>query len=466
MQTHSFENSSFRDPAGFVFYDQNLVLRQINKSYKEHYELLVNSGLLDDLWEKKLLIRHKTLDNHKGITDDALLVVEPEHISFISYPYEWSFTQIKDAALCTLEVQKAALSKGMILKDASAYNIQFQKGMPIFIDTLSFEKYNENQPWKAYRQFCQHFLAPLTLMIYTHTSLNSLLKIHLDGIPLELTSKLLPWKTRMNLPIYIHIHLHASLQKSSISKKQTSRAGKLPVSKILSLTESLVQLIESLEQKDKKSQWSAYYTFTNYSELAFSSKKKIVTEMLSKVKAQRLWDLGANTGMYTRIAAAMGMQCIAFDMDSMVIDRIYRQNREQGIKNVLPLIMDLTNPSPGIGWDNLERLPLSGRQKPNIIMALAFIHHLAISNNIPFSKIGEFLASLSQYVIIEFVPKSDSQVQKLLESREDVFDLYHEEEFVRAFSLFFIIIERTQIEDSQRSIFLMQKKEISEIGID
>ncbi|MEI7526409.1 MAG: hypothetical protein WCJ95_18825, partial [Mariniphaga sp.] len=185
-------SSSFRDPSGFLFYEEGKLLRQVNGCYKEDYDLLMGSGLYTRLVEKNLLIPHQELTGHQGLNGSTYKVIEPEKVGFISYPYEWSFSQLKDAAFATLEIQKIALQYGMTLKDATAYNVQFHKGRPVFIDTLSFEIYQEGKPWQAYKQFCQHFLAPLALMGYTDIRLNQLLKLYIDGIPLDLTSRLLP----------------------------------------------------------------------------------------------------------------------------------------------------------------------------------------------------------------------------------------------------------------------------------
>ena len=204
--------SSFRDPSGHVFISEGTVFRQVNSAYKEHYDHLLESGLYDVLVNSRLLVRHEEVGFDSVGSADSYKVLKPQLIPFISYPYEWSFSQLKVAALATLEVQKKALEFGMTLKDASAYNWQFLNGRPILIDTLSFEKYQDGNPWVAYRQFCQHFLAPLALMGYGHIGLGQLSRIHIDGIPLDLASSLLPMRTRIRPSLHIHIHLHARLQ--------------------------------------------------------------------------------------------------------------------------------------------------------------------------------------------------------------------------------------------------------------
>ena len=201
--------SSFRDPSGFVFWSKENIFRQVNQPYRQDYDFLMSSGLYDTLVEKELLISHQEVDQFPRDQLSFYKIIKPERIAFISYPYEWCFSQLKDASLLTLHIQKTALEFGMSLKDCSAYNVQFRYGKPVFIDTLSFERYKEGDPWKAYRQFCQHFLAPLALMSHIDLRLNQLSRVFVDGIPLDLTSNLLPFKTRFSLALFVHIHLHA-----------------------------------------------------------------------------------------------------------------------------------------------------------------------------------------------------------------------------------------------------------------
>jgi hypothetical protein len=452
------QEGSFRDPSGFLFYDDGKLLRQVNKRYREDYDLLLGSGLYETLCNKGLLVRHRELDDHKGLSNEMYKVFEPEKINFISYPYEWSFSQLKDAALTTLKIQKIAMQHGMILKDASVYNIQFYKGRPVFIDTLSFEKYLDGKPWEAYRQFCQHFLAPLALMSRTDLRLNQMMKTYLDGVPLDLAARLLPFKTKLNFALLMHLHLHAKAQKKYEHKGSAARDIKISHSNLMGLIESLASAVRSLKIKTRITEWSDYYTFSNYSTSAFTHKKEIISGFTGEIKPRTVWDLAANTGEFTQIAGQLGAECIAFDIDPLAVDTHYRFIRERKIENILPLVMDLTNPSPSLGWNQEERMGFKLRPLPDAVFALAFIHHLAISNNLPFSMIARFLSSLSENLVIEFVPKSDSQVKILLESRKDIFDDYTEEAFIKEFEVFFTIVGRVKIIDSERVIFLMKRQ--------
>lgn len=432
----------------------------------------MQSGLYEKLAAKDLLIPHKEVDlpaeEADNISPDcsevrvrrgnSYKIIQPERIPFISYPYEWCFSELKDAALTTLKIQKIALEYGMSLKDASAYNIQFRNGKPLLIDTLSFEKYKESRPWIAYRQFCQHFLAPLALMAHTDVRLGQLFRIHVDGIPLGLAGKLLPANTWLKLSLLSHIHLHSKSQRYFSNKQVNIINRTISRRSLLNIIDNLESTIGKLTWLPEGTEWAEYYEDTNYSPEAMMHKKRLVETYISESNPRTLWDLGANTGAFSRIAMAKGIDTIAFDVDPAAVEKNYQQMQESKETKMLPLYLDLTNPSPAIGWANEERLSLVERGPADTVLALALIHHLAISNNVPFSHIAVFLSRLCRFLIIEFVPKNDSQVQKLLRSRDDIFPDYTREHFEEAFSRHFLILENQTVSDTQRTIYFMRCK--------
>ncbi len=449
-------NASFRDPAGFIFTSsQGEILRQINKIGAEEFDLMHDSGLYDSLVKKNFLIQHQEVEN---VYADAYKTIKPERLPFISYPYEWSFGQLKDAALLTLYIQKAALQKGMSLKDASAYNVQFVNGKPVFIDTLSFEVYEEGKPWVAYKQFCQHFLAPIALASMTDIRTLDLLSANIDGIPLDLASALLPRKSKFKFSLATHIHWHAKTQQKYAGKQTNQKAGK-GVSKMamLGLIDNLVNAVKSLKWNPKGTEWGEYYTFTNYSDSSFDEKKNLVAAFIDEAKPSTVWDLGANDGTFSSIAALKGIETVAFDIDPIAVEKNYRRVKQDNIP-MLPLQLDLTNPSTGIGWAHEERDSLEQRGKADVVMALAIIHHIAISNNVPLEKVADYLSRLGNHIIIEFVPKEDSQVKILLATREDIFLSYHIDGFEKAFTQFFDIVKKEQVGDSLRTLYLLKAK--------
>jgi hypothetical protein len=449
---------SFRDPSGFLFYQNGTIYRQVNIGYKENYDHLMRSGLFESLVSSDLLIPHTEVGSESPIPEKLYKIIAPDPVTFISYPYEWSFSQLQHAALTTLEIQKKAMNFGMSLKDCSAYNIQFRSGKPILIDTLSFEKYREGQPWVAFRQFCQHFLAPLALMSYKDVRLNRLSCVYIDGVPLDLASAILPFRSYFRFSILTNIHLHARSQKHFAGKALNKSDHKIGRMSFLGLIDTLESGVKKLKLRIQKTEWADYYENINYSPDALSHKKTIVFEFLEKLNPKCVWDFGANVGMFSRIASDRGIQTISFNIDPVAVEKNYLECVKKGETNILPLLIDLTNPSPGIGWENRERMSLLERGPADAALALALIHHLAISNNLPLNKIACFFNDICEYLIVEFVPKRDSQVQRLLSTREDIFPDYTQEVFENEFGKYFTIQSSARIKNSERTLFLMRKK--------
>ena len=455
-------SGSFRDPSGFMFRHEGILYRQVNLHYRQEYDLLMASGLYEQLTKSRALIPHTEESTDLApVPEIAYKVIRPQTVGFISYPYEWSFDQLKDAAILTLAIARRALEYGMALKDASAYNVQFHEGRPIFIDTLSFEKYEEGLPWVAYRQFCQHFLAPLALMASKDVRLLQLLRVNIDGIPLDLASSLLPTSTRLNLGLSSHIHLHASSQKKYADKEvsQAEVKGKFSRGAMETLIESLLSTVRALKVKEINTEWADYYQANNYTEASFEAKRAVVKDFISRVAPQTVWDLGGNTGEFSRAASELGIPTVSMDIDPGAVQQNYQLVKKNKEKNMLPLVMDLTNPSPALGWRNQERQSLRERGEASLIMALALIHHLAIANNVPLRDVADFFADLGPYLVIEFVPKEDSQVARLLASRLDIFPNYTLEGFKQAFQARYTILEEHPVEGSKRTLLLMRRKD-------
>ena len=458
-QTHA---ASFRDPSGFLFTRDGILYRQVNRNYQAAYDRLMDSGLYEELTRTGRLIPHEEVEIAPAETDAAYKILYPEPLAFISYPYEWSFSQLKDAALATLVIQKRVFEKGMVLKDSSAYNIQFHKGRPVLIDTLSFDIYQEGDPWVAYRQFCQHFLAPLALMSLNDIRLSQLLRVYIDGVPLDLASELLPGRTRLNFGLLSHIHLHASAQRRYADKALDPAVSARKMSRIsfLGLIDGLKSAVEKLKWEPGGTEWSDYYDATagHYSSAAQEHKLAAVSAFLEKIQPKTVWDLGANTGLFSRQASDQDIFTVAWDIDPGAVEQNYRQIKAAKEQHLLPLVLDLTNPSPGIGWAGRERMSLLERGPAEAVLALALIHHLAIGNNVPLARLANFFREAGKNLIIEFVPKEDSQVQLLLASREDIFPDYTVEAFETAFTRHFEILETVDIQDTPRRLYLMEAR--------
>jgi hypothetical protein len=450
--------SSFRDPAGFVFRTEGLVYRQVSDLYAEPYDQLMASGLYRTLTERRLLIPHAEVHLTARPTTGVHKILRPEQIRSLSYPYEWCFGQLKDAALTTLAIQRTAIEHGMSLKDASAYNIQFRGCQPVLIDTLSFEIYKEGQAWTGYRQFCQYFLAPLALMSTVDVRLAQLLRIHIDGVPLDLASRLLPARTYLRPSLLLHVHLHAQAQRRFSKSAVKPRRRPMGRNALLGLIDSLQSAVEALRWEPHGTVWAEYDQNTHYSSEARRHKEDIVRAFLATTDARMVWDLGANCGRFSRMAAAQHGFAVAFDSDYGAVESHYRICRDAGETTILPLVLDLTNPSPALGWAHDERLAWAQRGPVDVVLALALIHHLAIGNNVPLPRIAELLHRLGARLIIEFVPKGDPQVQPLLASRDDVFGEYSQVPFERAFERHFRIRQSIPIRDSQRVLYLMERR--------
>jgi hypothetical protein len=451
---------SFRDPSGVVFERDGALYREVRHDYRDHYDHLMQSGLYGALVEEGLLIPHEEISLASETGPDTYRILRPERIPFVSYPYEWSFSQLGAAALATLAIQRIALRHGMSLRDASAYNIQFLAGRPVLIDTLSFETYREGAPWVAYRQFCQHFFAPLSLMAYCDVRLSQLLRTHLDGVPLDLAASLLPWRSRLRPGLLIHLRLHARSQRrhAADNGSSTTQQPRLSRNGMLGLLDSLRSAVKGLHWRPEGTEWADYEQGDSYVQQALAQKEAVIRRFIETVRPESVWDLGANTGRFSRIAAETGASTMAFDLDPAAVERHWLSCMERGEQRVLPLLLDLANPSPAMGWAHQERMSLAERGPAGMILALALIHHMVISNNVPLPRVASFLASLAPWLAIEFVPREDPKVQQLLAHREDIFSGYTQANFESAFQAHYEIEAVEAIRESHRTLYLLRRK--------
>jgi hypothetical protein len=451
--------ASFRDPAGFIFYQNDEIYRHISPTYYQEYKKFKALGLYQELSDKGYLIPFEEIQK-ESTPDGEALIIKPRKVPFISYPYEWTFGQLKEAAKLTLEIQKIALQYGLQLKDASSYNIQFIGSKPVFIDTLSFESWTGDVMWKAYKQFCQHFLAPLTICSFCDPRMKSLFVSNLDGIPLDLAKRLIPKKAYLSPSRFLHLWLHENFQKFKKPERAeiTTRASSLkqPSSSAFGLVESLLSSFKHLKRKQEKSVWKAYYKGDSYQEKDFEEKKSIISKLLFNLKPKMLWDLGSNEGLLTEIVAEHCQYSLAFDLDLTCIETMYDRLRMQRNKIILPLHMDIANPSPGIGWESRERAGLIERGPCDVAMALALIHHLIVSSNIPLNKVVDFFKKTCTHLIIEYVPPSDPKFRQICQTNPHDFSFFTEEAFVIAFSESFILKSRIPIGQSSRVLYHFQ----------
>lgn len=433
--------NSIHDPDGYIVRQNGRLLRVMSRDYLPHYEYLMSSRLYDYLIHKNWMLKHNT-------TEDKL-VLKSELVPFISYPYEWSFSQLKNAALLILNIQKAALDFDMTLKDAPANNVQFVQGKAILIDITSLEIYEEGKPWQAYRQFCENFLVPLALASYVSIEALQWLKAYPDGMPLRLV-KLIP-KRHFISELGLHLYLHSGFSNTKLPKK-----SHMDINKLQNITNSLYRTVKRLPIPKDSTLWKSYYSNSNYGKVAIESKVKAVKGALNIAIPGKVLDLGCNKGLYTMKIAREVDSVIALDNDYQAIDSLYRAH----INNILPLVIDICNPSPANGWLNNEADSFLARVqsfKPNMIVALALIHHLCLKNSIPLDLIASFFKELGEWLLIEFVPGNDKQVIEMLATIDTHYP-YSQYTFLQAFEHYYKVEKVWLLADSLRSLYLMRKK--------
>lgn len=447
--------SSYRDPSGFVFQVNGIYHRQVNSVYADDYDRLMASGLYDKLVAGQLLVTHKEVA--ENLTGSALWykTLLPEQLRFISYPYEWSFEQIRDAALHTLTVLRVSIEKDMILKDASPYNIQFVQGRPVFIDTLSFEKYDASQPWIAYRQFCESFLFPLYIEHYCSVPVGKVLIAWPDGIPAGDTVRLLPRRSKFNAGALLHVHLQAGVKKGNGGGRQVAFSRQ----KLTHLIQHLEGILRKLKSGNSAhSTWSNYYEETILGDGYLQEKERVFRSFLEDLSFGSALDLGANDGYFSQILAERSeVRVVAVDGDPACIGRLYKNAGDAG--SILPLCIDLLHPSPAIGFRNRERAAYHERFCAELVVALALVHHLVLSGNVPLADVPDFLADLTtDALIIEFVPLEDAKAQELVRHKTQWHRPYDAATFEACMQQSFSIERKSVVGGTKRILYLMKKR--------
>jgi hypothetical protein len=348
------------------------------------------------------------------------------------------------------------------MRDASAFNVQYDGEQLRLIDTLSIGQRIKDSPWVAYGQFCSHFLAPLAMAAYCDVRTLSLWRNYIDGFPLDLALKTLPLLRRYKPGILMHLTMHAHAQntadkKENIGESKSVKSIKISDRGLLGLIRSLKRTVERISWKRYSKIWEDYGEIRTYSKEDISGKSKFVDKVLQQINPNMVWDLGANTGEFSIISASHGAFVVSIDSDPACTEHLYKIRKDKGIKNILPLTMDLANPSPGLGWDSAERLSLKDRGPTDLILALALIHHLVLSNCVPLSIIAEWFTNLTNYLLVEFVPPSDPMVKKLLRNRGDEHLPYDFKTFQSSFGKLFDFIDQTSLQNG-RKLFLCKKK--------
>ena len=430
------ESGSFRDRRGRIYYVDGRVLRTVMPIAKDDFEFVRGSGLIDSLHSQGKLVGEEPVDAAilGDVGDEPAYVLEHPRLPFISYPYEWSFSALKAAALLHLDIQQQALKQDVTLTDATAYNVQFVGHRPVFIDNLSFRRYEEGEYWAGHRQFFEQFVNPLLLRAVNGIAHNAWYRGELEGISAEDLSRVLPWRSRLSWNILTNVFMQAKLQGTTASSDaiEKAKARKLPRIGYEQILHSLKKWISGLEPKgDRKTVWQDYANDNSYDDAEAVNKREFIAEFCRASQPGVIIDVGCNTGDYSLHALDNGAElAIGFDFDHGALEYGYRRAVAED-RNFLPLHLDAANPSPDQGWGQAERMGFARRAKGDAVLGLALIHHLAIAKNLPLADVIGWLTDMAPRGVIEFVPKQDPMVQRLLQMREDLFDDYDQAHFER-----------------------------------
>jgi ribosomal protein L11 methylase PrmA len=457
----AYDPGSFRDPGARVFERDGRLFRALSPRAADDYVWLRDRGIIGRLIQGGHLVPTAEINPATiGVDPGPIaLVLEHERVPFVSYPYEWPFSALKAAALFHLDLHLSLLGQDATLVDASAYNVQFQTGMrPVFIDVPSLRRYRDGEAWAGHRQFCEQFLNPLLLSARRGIAFNAWYRGAMEGIPIGQLARLLTWRDKMSWRVLLHITAPARLQQSArsngLAASASSRRPTLPKRSLVHLLSGLRTWIAGLTLRpDVDGEWTAYSTTHSYGDEELVAKQRVVADFIAAHCPPLVLDVGCNTGDYATLALIEGAHAVVgLEPDAATADRAFQRAAADGL-TFLPLVMDAADPSPARGWREQERRSLSKRAAFDAVMALAFVHHLAIARNVPLDQVVEWLTNLAPRGVIEFVPKTDPTVQRMLALRDDIFDGYTLSAFTGLLSARARIVRQQIISSSGRVLF-------------
>lgn len=423
---------SFRDRSGRVYREEDRIFRGLSLAALESWRRLEASGLYAKLHEAGRIVGTRLVPPREvpsalaGLGWDAVLEHDP--VPFVSHPWEWPFEMLRDAALLELDVLDEALEKGMVLRDGTAHNVQFIGSRPVFIDVPSIGPYEAGETWAGYRQFCSEFLNPLLLEGVRSLPSHVLLRGALGGVPPGVCAGALSTRDLFRRGVLTHVWLHAKADSryrgtAKNVRSELAMAG-FSAELVKGNSRSLRRAIGAIPAPRRESAWEGYETNTSYSEDDTRLKEAVVRKATAEPAARLVWDLGANTGHYSKIAAEAAACVVAIDSDTGCVGRLYGDLRQRGDRRILPLIGDVTDPSPGLGWKLGERGPLESRGRPDVVLALALVHHVVLHGNVRTDDLADWLMGLGRRLVVEFVTKDDPMAKRLLLNRDDQFEDY------------------------------------------
>ena len=453
---------SFRDTASRVFEADGAVFRALSADGLADWHALLESNAFAELRERGSVIEtEELLDGRRpaAVGDAWAGVLRHAAIPFVSYPYEWTFGMLRDAALLQLDVLERCLTDGLMVKDASPYNVQWRGAAPVFIDIGSIERLREGEPWIAYRQFCMLFLYPLMFQAFKGIPYGPWLRGAIDGITPAQARAVMSLRDALRRGVLTNVHLHSRLERryaaveGSAAKAEIRRAG-FNTELILANVRRQRKLVARMSWDPGTSAWTDYRTASSHLAEDADAKADFVAQAAARRHRRLTWDVGANDGAYARIAAESSDYVLAMDVDHPTVERLYRTLREEGEHRILPLVMDVCDPSPGLGWRGRERGTLTDRGRPDLTLCLAVVHHMAITHNVPVREIVDWLASLGGTVVVEFPQRSDPMVKRLLAAKRDgAHGDYDREHFERCLREAFAVERRLELPSGQRVLY-------------
>jgi SAM-dependent methyltransferase len=456
------EPGSFRDPESRVFYAGDDVLRALSADGLSDFEALEATGLLDG---ERVVRTGRATDTPPIpglLTHKPAAVLRHERIPFVSYPYEWTFSMLKDAALLQLDLLLAALEHDMVLKDSTPYNVQFRGARPKFVDVGSFERRREGEPWVGYRQFCMLYLYPLLLQSAKRVPFHPWLRGSIDGITPGQMRSVMSFRDRFRKGVFTNVFLHAKLEERYADrpaqvKQEVKRVFKKEL--FVANVRKMRKLVQRLEWDPPEGVWTAYGERNSYTDADARRKDDFVRDVATSRDWNLVWDIGCNNGRYSRIAAEGAKSVVSVDADQGPVELLYRDLRSEGNEQILTLTMNLADPSPGLGWRGVERKSLPERGKPDLVLALALVHHMAIGANVPVKEFVDWLASLGSALVIEFPTREDPMVKKLLApKREGLHPDYELEFFERTLGEAFAVERSERLESGTRVLYYARPK--------
>jgi SAM-dependent methyltransferase len=456
------DSGSFRDRDGRVYRTGGRIIRGLSAGALADFEKLQSKSFYGRCLQQGQLVASRRLEADAvplpaAEKDRWAGFIEHPRVPVISYPYEWTFGMLRDAALLQLELVEAAISEDMTLKDATPYNVQFMSGRPVFIDIPSFETLQPGTPWAGYRQFCELFLFPLMLQAYKGIAFQPLLRGSIDGVSVQTAARLFGFRDRFRAGVLSHVWLQSKLDRRYGGTQQDVRtdlkSAGFHKELILANVRKLRKLVARLQWRGEDSEWGAYEAFHNYSESDHALKESFIDDCVAASGAGCVWDIGCNTGQFSKIAARHAGQVLAMDLDHFAVERLYREIRAGGTENILTLVQNVADPSPNWGWRNRERSDLGTRAKPDLVLCLALIHHVVISANVPLDEFVAWLAELTGQLVIEYVSRQDDKVRTLLRNKEDKYSDYSRERLEQALQRHFTIRRQQTLESGNRFLY-------------